>query len=353
MHLRICSDCDPSTWDTFVGSHVHGNCLQSHAWGSLNRKMGWDTHFCILEGGSEIHGAALLLSRSIPGLGRVFHAPRGPVVDFEDPSVTRVLTSELARYVASQAGVFVRFDPYRAESLDDGGEFSLDGTEPVPRDWSPWNAPRFVFWLSLEGTENDVMMRMESRCRNDVRRGYRNGVDFELGTEDDVDAFFRLMTLTGQQKGIAFHGVDYYRTLLSTLTGAARAQLFVGRFEGEPVTVGVSVVYGDKAWLLYAASDPSSYKLRANRTQQWEMIKWAHEQGCVRYDFRGTATNDPPRKEDPGYGVYKFKKSFGPEFTRLVGYYDLVQRPLRYRLLRVAEDYGLPAAYRLKTILQR
>jgi lipid II:glycine glycyltransferase (peptidoglycan interpeptide bridge formation enzyme) len=130
-------------------------------------------------------------------------------------------------------------------------------------------------------------------------------------------------------------------------------QLFLGRFEGAVITAGVSVSYGKKAWLMYAASTPESYKLRANRTLQWEMIKWAHAHGCERYDFRGTACNDPPSPEDPGYGVYEFKKSFGPEYVRLVGYYDLVTRPLLYRMFRFAEEKLLPAAYRLRTWLKK
>ena len=137
------------------------------------------------------------------------------------------------------------------------------------------------------------------------------------------------------------------------MNASARVQLFLGSFEGEVITAGMSVSYGKRAWLLYAASDPKSYRLRANRTLQWEMIKWAHAQGCTRYDFRGTATNDPPNPNDPGYGVYQFKKSFGPEFTRLIGYYDLVRRPALYRMARIAEEYLLPVAYRARIWLAR
>jgi len=196
------------------------------------------------------------------------------------------------------------------------------------------------------------MRRMTSRCRNDVRRGYKNGVDFAFGSQEDLPEFHSLMGLTARHKEIAYRGLDYYRDLISIVGQSAPVKLFMGRHEGEAITTGMSAVYGDKAWLLYAASAPSSYKLRANRTMQWEMIRWAHGEGCRRYDFRGTATNDPPSEDDPGWGVYQFKKSFGPEFTRLAGYYDLVGRPLLYRLLRVAEDRGLPAAYKVKMWLQ-
>lgn len=353
MTFHVDAETDPASWNGFVTSQPSGNFLQSYEWGQFQRRMGWDPQFCKLTEGSQVRGTALLLSRTIPGVGRVYHAPRGPTVNFEDGSTTSTLLHELSRYVDAEGGVFLRVDPYVAEHSEPTRPFSLSGAIPVPRNWSSWNGPRLVFWLSLEGDEEDVMMRMTSRCRNDVRRGYRNDVDFSLGDADDIEEFYRLMVATGQHKEIAFHGIDYYRALLSDLNGSAKAQLFLGRFGGEVVTAGMSVRYGDIAWLLYAASDPEYYKLRANRTQQWEMIKWAHEQGCGRYDFRGTATDDPPRESDPGYGVYQFKKSFGPEFTRLVGYYDLVCRPLRYRMLRMVEDHGLPVAYRLKTLLQK
>jgi lipid II:glycine glycyltransferase (peptidoglycan interpeptide bridge formation enzyme) len=304
----------------------------------------------VLEEGSSVRAAALLLSRSAPGLGhKIFYAPRGPAVDSSDQLATETLFGELASYVRREKGVFLRCDPYWTEAET---RSPIPNLTRVPRDWSYWNGPRFVFWLDLEGDEEAVFARLTSRCRNDVRRGYRNNVVFSLGTEQDLDEFYRLMVLTGQQKGIAFHGVDYYRRLLAVVNESAKVQLFLGRYEGQVITTGVSVSYGKKAWLLYAASAPEHYKLRANRTQQWEMIKWAHSLGCRRYDFRGTATNDPPSPDDPGYGVYEFKKSFGPEFTRLTGYFDLVQRPVFYRLFRMAEEYGLPTAYRARTWLQ-
>jgi lipid II:glycine glycyltransferase (peptidoglycan interpeptide bridge formation enzyme) len=223
----------------------------------------------------------------------------------------------------------------------------------VRRDWSYWNAPKFVFWLDLHGDEESVFMRMTSNCRNEVRRGYRNGVEFFRGDASDIEAFYRLMVETGRHKGIAFHDLDYYRRLLSIVNNVARAQLFFGQRNGKIITTGISVMYGKKAWLLYAASSPDSYKLKANRTLQWEMIRWAHAEGCERYDFRGTAASDPPSPDDPGYGVYKFKKSFGPEYTKLVGYYDVVSRPHIYRMFRFAEEKVLPIAYRLRKWMER
>jgi lipid II:glycine glycyltransferase (peptidoglycan interpeptide bridge formation enzyme) len=350
--FEVTANYDPQTWDGFVVSREAGHFMQSYAWGAFQREMGWEPRYCVLKEDSRILAAVLLLTRGLPGIGRVFYAPRGPAVDYSNASATHALLEHLAIYVKDQKGAFLRCDPYWTEAEVNANDTPPPHLTSVPRDWSPWNAPRFVLWLDTRGDEEAVFARLTSRCRNDVRRGYKNGVIFNLGTEAELEDFYRLMVATGHQKGIAFRELDYYRRLLSLASGAAKVQLFLGRFEGKVITAGVSVAYGKKAWLLYAASAPAFYKLRANRTQQWEMIKWAHALGCSRYDFRGTATNDPPSPDDPGYGVYEFKKSFGPEFVRLSTYFDLVQRPLRHRLFRLGEDYALPVAYRVRTWLQ-
>ncbi len=271
----------------------------------------------------------------------------------DDTAALYSLLAGIREHLLEPNGIFSRFDPYWERSECALYSDPAAPTRVVPRDWSSWNAPRFVLWLDVAGTEDDMMRKLSSTCRNEVRKGYKNDVEFSLGNEGDLDEFYRLMTVTGSHKGIAFREISYYRELMSLLNRSATAQLFVGRFAGAVITTGMSIRYGQKAWLMYAASDPAHYKLRANRTLQWEMIKWALATGCTRYDFRGTATNDPPSPSDPGFGVYEFKKSFGPEFIRLSGYHDLVARPVRHGMLRYAENELLPYAYRVRTWLQR
>lgn len=354
MRMEVNASFDPGLWDEFVASQEMGHYMQSYAWGQFQRSAGWTVNYCVVHDGGALRASALVLSRPVPGTGtRVLYSPRGPVSAVGDREAVEVLLDGLRAHVARENGVFLRCDPYWTEMESAHSNALAARCSRVPRDWSSWNAPRFVFWLDLSGSEEVLFKRLSSGCRNEVRRGYKSGVDFSLGRAEHIDEFYQLLVLTGQQKGIAFHGVEYYRNLFEVLNASAKVQLFCGRVEGELIAGGISVIYGRKAWLLYAASAPAHYKLRANRTIQWEMIKWAHESGCSRYDFRGTATNDPPSPADPGYGVYEFKKSFGPEFTRTVGYYDLVNRPMMYRALRYAEDSLLPIAYRVRTWLNR
>lgn len=352
MKFEFVGQTDRAAWDAFVSTQHAGHFMQSHAWGDFQRHLGWEPRYALLSDTGGIRSAAMLLRRRLPGLGTIYFAPRGPAVDAGDHEAGDRLLQELSAQLRREGAAFMRCEPYWTEAEAAARATPLPLLKRVPRDWSYWNAPRFVFWLDLTGDEAALMARLTPGCRKDVRRGYRD-VRFTPGEDRHLDEFFRLMTLTGHQKGIAFHDQEYYRRLFTVLGQSCAVQLFLGWVGEQIITTGVSIAYGRKAWLMYAASDPAFYKLRANRAQQWEMLKWAQGLGCERYDFRGTSTGDPPNPNDPGYGVYEFKKSFGPEFTRLTGYYDLVERPLVHRAFRLAEEYGLPAAYKVRTWLQR
>lgn len=352
MKIDNYSEISRKPWDDFVSSSPFGHYMQSHAWGELQRKHGWDPHYFLVRDGDEIIATALLLSRTIPFFGKkILYAPRGPVFDYCNTTCTGEVTSALNLKIMEMGGAFLRCDPYVPEAVSIENTFETLGYRKINRDWSVWNGPKLVFWLDLQKDEETLFKNMSSTCRNEVRAGYKKGVIFERGGQADLDEFYRLMVSTGQNKGIAVHEADYYRVLYDTLNRSASVGLFLGRFEGKTIAAGMSVKYGDKAWLLYAASDREYYKLKPNRTLQWEMILWALNEGCRRYDFRGTATSDPPSTDDPGYGVYEFKKSFGPEYTRLTGYYDLVVSPPLHALFRFGEEKALPVVYRAKTWL--
>ena len=352
MNFEVYTEPLWKPWDDFVSSSPFGHYMQSHAWGELQSSHGWDSYYLVARDGLAIRASVLLLSRTIPVIGKkIMYTPRGPVFDYSNTGLIAEVAASLHQKVKDMGCSFLRCDPYIAESEIVGRSLKSSKCLKVDRDWSFWNGPKFVFWLDLQTDEDTLFKKMSSTCRNEVRAGYKKKVVFEQGSRDDLDDFYRLMVSTGQHKGIAVHDADYYRVLYDTLSRSASVGLFLGKFEGKTIAAGMSVKYGDKAWLLYAASDRDYFKLRPNRTLQWEMILWAHREGCIRYDFRGTATSDPPNPDDPGYGVYEFKKSFGPEFTRLSGYYDLVVNNPLHSLFRFGEEKVLPVAYQVKTWL--
>ncbi len=345
---------DTSDWDQYVSNIETSHFMQSYSWGQLKKQTGWNPIYLKVVENEKMRGAALLLTKRLPLINRyIYYLPRGPVVDFNDNEAFLFLMNNIKLFVKDNNGIFLRVDPYLKKNDENNLLFEQTGFKRSKKKWSFWNNPRFVFWLNLESDSKILLMRLHKKARNEIRFPHKRGVEFSLANISDIDDFYSLMIGTAEQKGIGFHDKNYYRKLYKTLGDTGMAQLFMARHEGRAIATGMSLVYGKRAWLMYLASSKKHFHFRPNRALQWEMIKWAKEKGCTVYDFRGTAADDPPDPKDPGYGVYKFKKSFGPEYIKLVEYYDyVVNRPI-YLLFGFVENYLFPLMVKGMLILPK
>jgi lipid II:glycine glycyltransferase (peptidoglycan interpeptide bridge formation enzyme) len=63
---------------------------------------------------------------------------------------------------------------------------------------------------------------------------------------------------------------------------------------------------------------------------QWEAMLHAKAAGCTEYDLWGAP--DEFTKDDPMWGVFRFKDGFGGQVVRTLGAWDYPVRPTFYRL---------------------
>ena len=349
MEVHAVSEEQKALWDGYLSEQACGHFMQSHAWGVLRQAQGWTAdRLMVLENDQPV-AAMMLLSKQIPLLKkRVAYCPRGPVFDANRPDSLRLLL-EAAWRLPGMA--MLRCDPYFTESDPRCAVMRQCGCRAVNREWSHWNNPRYVMWLDMTGGYESYLNAMPSSLRNQIRKPEKNGVTFRIGTREDLPAFAALMRDTANSKHIAVHDAAYYTLLYDTLSREGMIDMFMAEYKGNTISVGMSIRYGRKAWLLYAASAAKYFKLGANRTLQARMLEWAAQSGCTRYDFRGSATHFPPRDDDPGYGVYRFKKSFGPAHVPLTPYYDFAPTALSRVLPRIIDDVAAPSLYQLSKIL--
>ena len=334
---------DSTIWDQFVSNSQYPHYMQSFSWGKFKEKEGWEPAFFMAMDYGIIKGIALILSKSLPVIKKsIYYLPRGPVVDPDDSKTLLFLLQNLVRHISENNGIFLRADPYLSKSKAYDSLFKDAGFRKLPKEWSYWNAPRFVFWLKLDVGSDGILKKMAKKKRYEIRSATKKGIRFIRGDISDIQDFHALMIETADRKQIGVHNSDYYSNLLSAFKGSPKAQLFLAKYKDKTVAAGISLIYGKRAWLMHIASSTKNTHLPSSRALQWEMILWAIENGCDLYDFRGTAVDDPPDPDNPGYGVYKFKKSFGPEYIRTAGYYDFIGNKLFYSFFSIAEHYLLP-----------
>ena len=94
------------------------------------------------------------------------------------------------------------------------------------------------------------------------------------------------------------------------------------------------LVYGNEVLSLFGGTDDNLMQFQSAYTVHYAGIKYAIDNGYKRYNFYGI-TGDF-RTENPLYGLYLFKKSFGGHVVELIGEYDLVISKFWYTTYNLA-----------------
>jgi len=325
---RIIDKNEKDRYNRFVATHPQGHFLQLWEWGLVKRGMGWEELPLILEEDGEIRAAMLILKRALPLPGMkkcIFYSPRGPVVDVESQELCQVLLAGAARVARDHGAIFLKMDPdvdHRQEQFADilsacglrKNETGLD-FEGVQ--------PRFVFRLDISPSETILLENMHQKWRYNIRLASRKGVVIrQAENKEDLRIFYDILLETAQRDKFLIRGYEYFEWIWDHMVLNGYGQIFVAEYEGQAIAATLAMILGEKAWYLYGASSNEHRNVMPNYLIQWEMIRWAKQQGCTMYDFRGVSGDLD--ENNPLYGLYRFKKGFGGELTEFIGEYDQV-----------------------------
>lgn len=179
-----------------------------------------------------------------------------------------------------------------------------------------------TFILPLQATSDEQWKLIESKQRNIVRKGEKNGVEVRALTGEEAIAelpTLQLLREQTQQHAIRRHAnatmLLKSDNFFANLLRHTDATLFIGSVEGKPATVAVMIMSGETAYYYSGGSD---YELNRQTGSSayviWKAIEYYREREDVKYmDMGGVPLQAD--KNDPAYGVYTFKRSFGGEYV--------------------------------------
>ena len=107
------------------------------------------------------------------------------------------------------------------------------------------------------------------------------------------------------------------------------------------------LIYGNEVLSLHGGTLDDVMQFQSAYTIHFAGVKRAVENGYKRYNFYGI-TGDF-RKENPLYGLYLFKKSFGGHVVELIGEFDYIISPFWYHTYNIA--FG--AYHKLKNLKKK
>ncbi|HET7398072.1 MAG TPA: peptidoglycan bridge formation glycyltransferase FemA/FemB family protein [Intrasporangium sp.] len=354
-------DISPAEHLAWVRAQPSVSFLQTPAWGVVKRE--WRAESIGWFDGEELVGAALVLHRSLPRIGRsLAYIPEGPCLDWSSPRLLEMLRA-LRDHLKGKKAFALRMGPPVAthrwrpltikESISDGGvsrydEATPDVVEPVGTavvellrrlgfehlstdDGFTAGQPEYVFQIPLAGrSESDLLAGMNQLWRRNIKKTERNGVSVRVGGPEDVAAFHRVYLETAERDRFTPRPLEYFTRMYAALSAEDpdRIRVYLAEHDGDVVAGALWIRVGGHAWYAYGASTSDKRELQGSTALQWRMIRDSLAAGAAVYDLRGiTTTLDA---DNPHIGLIRFKVGTGGEAVRLAGEWDLPLNRLLY-----------------------
>lgn len=189
--------------------------------------------------------------------------------------------------------------------------------------------------VSLEGTPEQIMARMHSKWRYNIRLSEKKGVKInrylgnDVNLSEKIDKFYELTKETNARDGNSSHAKSYYLDLIKSSAEEIASgkdvpviSLYVAEHEGDEIASIMTLFSKDEAIYLYGASSNNKRNLMPNHLLQWTAMQDAKEYGSKYYDMYGM----PPEGKNenhPMHGLYMFKANFGGKNIHRTGSWDV------------------------------
>ncbi|MDD3487331.1 MAG: peptidoglycan bridge formation glycyltransferase FemA/FemB family protein [Candidatus Moranbacteria bacterium] len=335
-----------------------GGFLQSEVWRKFQESVGRDTFFIEEKNDDEeLIASAGIITHKLPMAGDYFYIPRGPVFSGQgsadiDQYFGKFLENLLDLSKKNNIG-WIRVEPESEKLLEIIRDLEIEGNKLKIVKASVDMQPREILVLDISKSEEEILAGMKQKTRYNIRLSQKKVVRVTCNekreTENRIEEFLRLVKITAKRDGITPHPENYYRKMFEAIPSDI-LKLYIAEYEGKVIAANLVLFFGETATYMHGASDNTNRDAMATYLLQWRAIQDAKKAGCGKYDLGGVRTEPHPspllskERGNSWRGITKFKTGFAPnvEPVRFPGSYDIILKPVRYRLywiLRKVKKY--------------
>ena len=236
-----------------------------------------------------------------------------------------------------------------------------------------------LFTLNLKNKSIDqVLTEMKSNTRNIINKVMKSNIKIKELNDDELHIFYDILKKTGDRKNFKVKSFNYYQNMFKIFKNKIKFLiteidlnenniLLKGELKNKEIelnklsntkynngkknnikneidSIKKKITYNNeiiektkrnniimsssvfiimKPEIVYLSSGNIEKYLKFNSQYalQWEMIKYAINNGFDKYNFYGIITYDDKNNKD--YGIYEFKRGFNGNVEKLIGEYEL------------------------------
>jgi serine/alanine adding enzyme len=164
--------------------------------------------------------------------------------------------------------------------------------------------------LPLPETADELWKSLDSKVRNQVRKGEKNAFTFTWGGTELLIPFYEILTRNMRDLGSPVYGIELFQEILAAFPG--NAEIIAVKDREKPVAAAM-LLHGWGVTEVPTASSLKEYNPSSvNMLMYWQLLQRAVERGQKVFDF-GRSTRDG--------NTFKFKKQWGAEPEQAIWQY--------------------------------
>jgi lipid II:glycine glycyltransferase (peptidoglycan interpeptide bridge formation enzyme) len=197
---------------------------------------------------------------------------------------------------------------------------------------------KYTFYIDLNHSKTDLMAKMSSKTRYNIRLAQKKGVEIvEDSSKDGMETYIKILTETTRRQGFYAHNPNYFRTLWKVMGDSGMVKIFHAIYKNQVLASWIIFHFNDMLYYPYGSSRTIHKKVMASNLMLWQMILYGKSQNCRYFDLWG-CLGPNPNPNDPWIGFHRFKKGYGGDIMESLGTYDLVYSPVNYALFNLANN---------------
>lgn len=337
LRVRMAEKSDLERWEAFLLDAPRAHILQSTLMADVFQQISFKPLLVLAEENGDIVGGLMSFKwfgNSKNPFLKLFsrlYSYYGPLSLKDDMDG---LVEDILRYLDKEMKRQLLMD-HRLSTSYPVGNYVLkeNGYNPVPF------APRYIFLVNLQQSKDKLWESLESRCRRAIRKAERKGVEIVEETGGEAPRIFhKLHVDTAKRQGISPDPYSFIKSIWSVLTPKRHARFFFAHHQGIPIAGILTMYYKDKVYYYMGASLKDRWDVSSNNLLHWHAMIDGLENGYGVYDLMSCPGAD--EQNNPEYGLYLFKKSFGGTMVESGAAYTKVLSP---RVLRIWDGFLIPA----------
>ena len=185
------------------------------------------------------------------------------------------------------------------------------------------------YLIDLNCSTEELLQRIGSRTRKNIRRGLRKGnVSVEQVTDrSKLNVWYGLIQKTYRSAGVPLADRSLFEAAYDILQPKGMITFWLAHIGAEYVAASAELLFKDVIYGWYGGVNRDYAKEMPGEMLMWQILEWGAMNGYKTYDFGGAG------KPGEDYGVRDFKAKFGGQLV-CFGRYTKIHSP---HLLRLSE----------------